>query len=95
VLSQPLEGEVFHYRDDYGIEVDAIVQLIDGRWGAIEIKLGEGQVEQASANLKRFAEQIDSERSGPPLFLAVICGKGFGYRRPDGVLVVPIGALGP
>jgi predicted AAA+ superfamily ATPase len=95
VLSQPLEGEVFHYRDDYGIEVDAIVQLIDGRWGAIEIKLGEGQVDQASANLKRFGEQIDSERSGPPLFLAVICGKGFGYRRPDGVLVVPIGALGP
>ncbi|MCF8133674.1 MAG: DUF4143 domain-containing protein, partial [Synechococcus sp. Tobar2m-G35] len=95
VLSQPLEGEVFHYRDDYGVEVDAIVQLVDGRWGAIEIKLGEGQVQQASANLKRFAEQIDSERSGPPLFLAVICGKGFGYRRPDGVLVVPIGALGP
>lgn len=95
VLSQPLEGEVFHYRDDYGVEVDAIVQLIDGRWGAIEIKLGEGQVEQASANLKRFAGQIDSERAGPPLFLAVICGKGFGYRRPDGVLVVPIGALGP
>ena len=95
VLSQPLESEVFHYRDDYGVEVDAIVQLVDGRWGAIEIKLGEGQVQQASANLKRFAEQIDSERSGPPLFLAVICGKGFGYRRPDGVLVVPIGALGP
>lgn len=52
-------------------------------------------MEQASANLKRFAEQIDSKRAGPPLFLAVICGKGFGYRRPDGVLVVPIGALGP
>ena len=95
VLSQPLEGEVFHYRDDYGVEVDAIVQLIDGRWGAIEIKLGEGQVEQAAANLKRFAEQIDSERSESPAFLAVICGKGYGYRRADGVLVVPIGALGP
>ena len=95
VLSQPLEGEVFHYRDDYGVEVDAIVQLIDGRWGAIEIKLGEGQVEQAAANLKRFAEQIDSERSESPAFLAVICGKGYGYRRTDGVLVVPIGALGP
>lgn len=95
VLSQPLEGEVFHYRDDYGVEVDAIVQLIDGRWGAIEIKLGEGQVEQAAANLKRFAAQIDGERSGAPVFLAVICGKGYGYRRPDGVLVVPIGGLGP
>lgn len=95
VLSQPLDGEVFHYRDDYGVEVDAIVQLRDGRWGAIEIKLGEGQVDQAAANLIRFSEQIDHERSGTPTFLAVICGKGYGYRRADGVLVVPIGALGP
>lgn len=95
VLAQPLDGEVFHYRDDYGTEVDAIVQLRDGRWGAIEIKLGAGQVDQAAANLKRFSEQIDHERSGTPTFLAVICGKGYGYRRADGVLVVPIGALGP
>ena len=95
VLSQPLDGEVLHYRDDYGVEVDAIVQLRDGRWGAIEIKLGEGQVEQAAANLKRFAEQIDSQRSGSPAFLGVICGKGYGYRRADGVVVVPVGALGP
>jgi len=95
VLSQPLGGEVLHYRDDYGIEVDAIVQLCDGRWGAIEIKLGEGQVEEAATNLKRFAEQIDSQRSGSPVFLAVICGKGYGYRRADGVFVVPVGVLGP
>ena len=38
VLSQPLEGEVWHYRDDYGVEADAIVKLRDGHWGAIEIK---------------------------------------------------------
>ena len=95
VLSQPLDGEVLHYRDDYGVEADAIVQLRDGRWGAIEIKLGEGQVDQAAANLKRFSEQIDSQRSGAPAFLAVICGKGYGYRRTDGVVVVPVGALGP
>ncbi|WP_254935815.1 MULTISPECIES: ATP-binding protein [unclassified Cyanobium] len=95
VLSQPLEGEVLHYRDDYGVEADAIVQLCDGRWGAIEIKLGEGQVDEAAANLKRFSDQIDSQRSGSAAFLAVICSKGYGYRRPDGVVVVPVGALGP
>ena len=86
---------MFHYRDDYGMAVDAIVQLRDGRWGAIEVKLGEGQVDEAATNLKRFAEQIDNQRSGLPSFLAVICGKGYGYRRADGVVVVPIGALGP
>ena len=94
VLAQALDGEVFHYRDDYGIEVDAIVQLRDGRWGAIEIKLGPGQVEAAAAGLRRFRQQIDTRRSGEPSFLAVVCGSGYGYRRADGIAVVPVGALG-
>jgi hypothetical protein len=67
VLAQALEGELFHYRDDYGVEVDAIVQLRDGRWGAIEIKLGPGQVEAAAAGLLRFCQQIDTRRTGAPM----------------------------
>jgi predicted AAA+ superfamily ATPase len=90
VLAQALDGEVFHYRDNYGVEV----QLRDGRWGAIEIKLGEGQVEAAAAGLLRFQQQLDLKRTGAPAFLAVVCGKGYGYRRPDGITVVPVGALG-
>ena len=95
VFAQALDGEVFHYRDNYGVEVDAIVQLRDGRWGAIEIKLGERQVDAAAEGLLRFRNQIDQRRSGEPAFLAVICGKGYGYLRPDGVAVIPIGALVP
>jgi predicted AAA+ superfamily ATPase len=95
VLAQALDGEVFHYRDNYGVEVDAIVQLRDGRWGAIEIKLGQGQVEAAAASLLRFRHQIDIRRTGEPAFLAVVCGNGYGYRRADGITVVPIGALSP
>lgn len=95
VLAQALDGEVFHYRDQYGMEVDAIVQLRDGRWGAIEIKLGPGQVEAAAAGLLRFRQQIDTRRTGEPAFLAVVCGSGYGYRRADGISVVPVGALGP
>ena len=95
VLAQALDGEVFHYRDDYGIEVDGIVQLRDGRWGAIEIKLGEGQVDAAAQGLLRFRQQIDTSRTGEPPFLAVVCGKGYGYQRSDGIAVIPVGALGP
>jgi len=95
VLAQALDGEVLHYRDKYGVEVDAIVQLRDGRWGAIEIKLGEGQVEALAAGLLRFRQQIDTSRTGEPAFRAVVCGKGYGYRRADGIAVVPAGALGP
>jgi len=94
VLAQVLDGELFHYRDDYGVEVDAIVQLRDGRWGAIEIKLGPGQVEAAAAGLLRFRQQIDTRRSGEPAFLAVVCGSGYGYRRADGIAVVPVGLWG-
>lgn len=95
VLAQGLDGEVFHYRDDYGVEVDAIVQLRDGRWGAIDIRLGQGQVEAAAEGLLRFRQQIDTGRTGEPAFLAVVCGSGYGYRRADGIAVVPLGALGP
>lgn len=94
VLAQALDGELFHYRDDYGVEVDAIVQLRDGRWGAIEIKLGPGQVEAAAAGLLRFRQQIDTRRTGEPAFLALVCGSGYGYRRADGIAVVPVGHWG-
>jgi uncharacterized protein len=95
VFAQLLDGEVFHYRDNNGLEVDAIVQLADGRWGAFEVKLGASHAEQGAATLLRFIGNIDTSRLGPPAVLAVITATGYGYQRPDGVAVVPIGALGP
>jgi hypothetical protein len=53
------------------------------------------QVEQAAANLARFARRIDSDRCGRPALLGVIVGAGYGYVREDGIAVIPIGALGP
>ncbi len=88
------EGEVYHYRDDTDLEVDAIVQA-GGRWGAIEVKLGLPSVDQAAESLLRFVAKVDTGKMGPPAFLAVVVGSGFGYRREDGINVVPIGALGP
>lgn len=95
VFAQPLGGQVQHYRDNNGLEVDAIVQLADGRWGAFEIKLGAGLVDAGAASLLRFANIIDTEKCGEPSVLAVISGNGYGYMRPDGVGVIPIGALAP
>jgi predicted AAA+ superfamily ATPase len=95
VFAQPLAGEVFHYRDNNGLEVDAIVALADGRWGAFEIKLGPAMVDAAAAALLRFASIVDISKSGPPAVLGVVCATGYGYRRPDGVCVIPVGALGP
>lgn len=93
--SQPLDADVFHYRDSYGLEVDAIIEAPGLGWGALEVKLNPRSVDEAAANLLRFRERIDTEKSGAPTFLGVITVGKYGYVREDGVAVIPISALGP
>jgi predicted AAA+ superfamily ATPase len=93
VYAQRNDGDVFHYRDKNGLEADMIVQLRDGRWGAIEVKLGNKQIEQAAANLLKLKEKIDAEKMREPSFLLVLTGGQFAYQRKDGVWIVPIGCL--
>jgi predicted AAA+ superfamily ATPase len=95
VYAGPLDATVFHYRDSTDLEADAIIERRDGTWAAFEVKLGPGSVDEAARTLLRVADRIDSARHGPPAALAVITGWGYGYRRPDGVSVIPIGALAP
>ena len=93
VYAQVIEGDVFHYRDKSGLESDLIVQLRDGRWAAIEVKLGNKQIDEATQNLLVLKEKIDENKMGQVSFLMVITGGQYAYRRKDGVLVVPIGCL--
>lgn len=95
VYAQVADARVFQYRDSRGLEVDAIVETADGRWAAFEVKLGSGRVEEAAATLHKLAGQIDTEISGEPAALGVIVGTGYGHRREDGIMVIPLGALGP
>lgn len=95
VYAQATGGRVYHYRDNTGLEVDMIVDAGPGRWAAFEVKLGQGRIDEAAAALLRFADRVDTARSGQPAALAVITGSGYGYQRPDGVGVIPVGALGP
>lgn len=94
VYSQALGGEVFHYRDHSDLEVDAIVDTQD-QWGAFEIKLGAPQIDAAAESLLKFAKRVDTRKRGEPAVLGVIVGSGYGYVRPDGVHVIPIGSFGP
>lgn len=93
VYAQVNDGDVFHYRDKSGLESDLIVRLRDGRWAAVEVKLGNKQIELAAANLLALKGKIDTEKMGEPSFLMVLTGGQFAYRRDDGVLVVPVGCL--
>ena len=95
VYAAALRGSVYHYRDKTGLEADAVVVLDDGRWGAVEVKLGEKQVEEGAAHLLKLANRVDVEKEGSPSFLMVLTGQTTAYRRPDGVYVVPITALAP
>mgnify|MGYP000101001950 FL=1 len=97
IYAQTLGGQLYHYRDHSGREIDAVVEIPGGEWGAFEIKLGSNQTDDASQNLKNIARFIENDGNAkPPRFLCVISGtEGFAYRRPDGVYVVPICMLGP
>lgn len=95
VYAQGFGGTVLHYRDNTGLEVDAIVESPDGTWAAFEVKLGQARIDDAAKSLLKFADRVDARRTGPPARLVIVTGTGYAYDRPDGVSVVPIGALGP
>lgn len=95
VYAQKNHGQVFFYRDNVGLEADAVVALRDGRWGLVEIKLSQSQADAASDSLRRVANKVDQTIMGAPSFLLVVTADGYAYRRNDGVYVVPIGCLKP
>ena len=89
---------VRYYRDDSGVEADAIVQLADGRWAAFEFKVSEDKVERGVASLERMRRKVcENPRSQtrPPEFMAVITGVGeYAREVAEGIVVVPIRLLG-
>lgn len=95
IYADAIDGDVFHYRDNNGLECDAIVHLKNGHYGLIEIKLGgETLIEEGAKTLKRLSEKINTDKMYPPSFLMVLVGVGtYAYQRKDGILVVPIGSL--
>ncbi|MCL2819762.1 MAG: DUF4143 domain-containing protein [Oscillospiraceae bacterium] len=86
-------GSVYHYRDNSELEIDAIVELQNGDWGAFEIKLGEEKVESAVASLLRLKDKMVSAGTKPPECLVVITGGGIAECRKDGIYVLPINTL--
>lgn len=89
VYAQTLGGHVCHYRDKNGLEVDAVVHLPGGAWGAVEVKLNDVRADQAAQNLICLKEKTVK----PPRFLAVVTADGAAYTREDGVHVVPLSCL--
>ena len=93
IYAENIGAKLYHYREnDTGVEVDAIIELSDGEYGAIEIKLGSNKIDEAVESLNRFYNLALIK----PKFMCVICGLYDAVvKRPDGIYVFPITALKP
>lgn len=97
IYANAIGGTLSHYRDNTGLECDAVLHLEDGRWGAIEIKLGGDElIEQGAHSLKTLRNKIiEKSEEKTPSFLMVLTAGGGAYQREDGVFVAPINLLRP
>lgn len=100
IYSSKLGGRISYYRDRYGLEADCVLHLEDGRYALIEVKLGAKEIDDGAKHLleieRLIIEKNKTETQVPiplPTLKIVITGTEYGYKREDGVLVVPIGCL--
>lgn len=94
VYADKLKGQIYHFRDKNGLEIDAALHLRNGDYGLVEIKLaGDEAIDQGAMNLLKLADLIDTSKMKKPSFMMVLTGTSIAYRRKDGVYVVPISCL--
>ncbi len=95
-----LYSDVAYYNDRYGLEADIVLHLDDGRYALVECKLGSREIEEGVTHLLELQRLIREhnlvEKQMPirePDLLIVLTGGQYGYRRKDGVYIIPIGSL--
>ncbi len=94
IYAESFNAQLFHYQDYQNDEIDAVIELSNGDWVAIEIKLGGKQIDSAAKSLIKIRDKILNSGGKPPKVLCVLCGIcRAAYLRDDGVYVVPITAL--
>lgn len=107
VFAEAHDARVMHYRDDSGLEADAVFQMADGKYALIEIKTGAGAIPSAEKNLLKFMSLIDEhnqialhDKEHPgvlyrkPSQLIVICATApMAFTTENGVKVIPVGCL--
>ena len=94
IYAESFGAALYHYQDYASNEIDAVIELPDGNWCGIEIKLGANKIEEAAENLLHIRDEIVKDGGKAPSALIVLCGlSNAAYQRPDGVYVVPLTAL--
>lgn len=99
VYSSLMDGKVSYYQDRFGLEVDCVLHLEDGRYALIKFKVGTRKYDEGAKNLLKLDNLIKTSIKEKkldilePSFLAIITGAEIAYTRPDGVKILPIGCL--
>ena len=96
IYAQSFGARLQYYGDENNLEADAVIDGRDGRWAAVEIKLGGGPaIKRAMDSLRTLRSRVDTTHRGDPARLIVLTAFGPGYQTADGVAVVPLTALKP
>jgi hypothetical protein len=93
VYAEAMGAAVYHYLDSTRLQIDAIVETIDGRWGAFDFQLSNRGVEQSARNLLHVSDKMIRQHLRPPECLVVVTSAGIAMHRDDGITVIPIIAL--
>lgn len=91
IYASYLGGQIKHYRDSSGLECDAVIHFENGKWAAVEIKLGGEQlIEEGAESLEKLKSVVDNDKLA---FRMILTATGPAYRRKDGIYVVPLNCL--
>jgi hypothetical protein len=94
IYAEQLNGEVFYYHDQYGLESDAVIRLNNGNYALVEVKLGNKAEEQGAKNLIKLESLLIDKGHSKTAFKMMLTGGEYAYKRDDDVIVVPLGCLG-
>lgn len=100
IYSSIMDGKISYYHDRYGLEADGVLHLKNGKYALLEFKLGTKEIDEGARHLieiERLIKEHNKKEKQCPLALPdlkiVITGSQYGYKREDGVFVIPIGCL--
>ncbi|GHU89751.1 ATPase AAA [Spirochaetia bacterium] len=95
VYTTALHGKVYHYRDEKGLEADAVIQLDNGNWAGVEVKLGDFEFDSAAKHLLELKRKMADQNDQCSFLLILTATGGAAYTRDDGVHVAPLDCLKP
>ena len=94
VYAESLGAELKHYRDSSGLEVDAIVKLPNGEYGAVEIKIAsEKNISEGISSLNSFSKKMKENELKLPSFRMILTSHGSCRKTEDNIYIVPINLL--